>query len=221
MASFNFNDADKYGSSGRGNYFSLKDDRDTATVRFMYESEDDLEGYSVHEVEIDGRRRYVNCLREYNQPIDDCPFCREHKPLKAKVFVPLYDVDSQETKVWERSKVFLNDLSLLCEKFEKKNRGIPLCDGIFDITRMGKKGDTKTRYDIDFAELANEEDDLPEKPEILGTFVLDKNADEMEYFLENGDFPSEDELPTRRERRSENRTSQRRTSRESKYGKDF
>jgi hypothetical protein len=50
-------------------------------------------------------------------------------------------------------------------------------------------------------------EDLPELPEILGGLVLDKNADEMNYYLDNGEFPSEDEEPTRRRetRQSESR----------------
>ena len=57
-----------------------------------------------------------------------------------------------------------------------------------------------------------------EIPEVLGTIVLDKSAEEMEYFLDYGEFPSEEnEAPARRrtsertERGSATRTEGRRT----------
>jgi hypothetical protein len=68
-------DAEKYGGQGGGGYFSLKDDGDTARVRFLYDSIEDVEGYCVHEVEIGDKKKYVNCLREYGDPVDKCPFC--------------------------------------------------------------------------------------------------------------------------------------------------
>ena len=75
MATFDVNTADNYGGSGGGSFFSLKDDKDTAQVRFMYNSLEDVVGYAVHEIEVGGKKRYINCLREYNQPVDDCPLC--------------------------------------------------------------------------------------------------------------------------------------------------
>ena len=42
-------------------------------------------------------------------------------------------------------------------------------------------------------------DDLPEVPAVLGKLVLDKTADEMQYYLDNGVFPADDgEAPIRR-----------------------
>ena len=95
MARFTAQDADKYGGKGGAGFFSLKGDGDSAVVRFLYNDVDDVEGYAVHEVEIDDKKRYVNCLRDYNSPIDDCPFCRAKKYQIAKLFVPLYNEDEQ------------------------------------------------------------------------------------------------------------------------------
>ena len=81
MAKFNADTVDKYGGHGGAGYFSLKNDKDVARVRFLYNSADDIEGYAVHEVEIDGKKRYVNCLREYNQPLDTCPFCAASREI--------------------------------------------------------------------------------------------------------------------------------------------
>lgn len=208
---FKHDEVDKYGGSGGGGYFSLKDDGDSARVRFMYEHIDDVDGVAVHEVEIDGRKRYVNCLREYNSPIEDCPFCREHKRQLAKLFVPIYNVDEDKVQVWERGKKFFSEISSLISRYSDEKT--PFCSQQFDIVRQGKKGSTSTQY---FKYPAGQPDgttldDLPELPNIMGGLVLDKSAEDMEYFLETGNFPPEDDEPVRRR---DSRGSERRNSRE-------
>ena len=51
MGAFKANeDMDHYGGQGSAGFFSLKDDKDTARVRFMYSGIEDVQGYAVHEV---------------------------------------------------------------------------------------------------------------------------------------------------------------------------
>lgn len=188
MAKFSVNDAENYGGNGGGNFFSLKNDKDVATVRFMYNTIEDVEGYAVHEVEVDGKKRYVNCLRSYTEPVDKCPLCAARYKVLAKLFVMLYDVDAEEVKVWDRGKTFFSKLSSLCARYN------PLVSTPFEIERNGKKGDTKTTYEtyaLDTDETKLE--DLPEIPELLGTLILDKTAEELNYFLDNGVFPGSNE----------------------------
>ena len=199
MARFNTETAEHYGGQGGAGYFSLKNDKDVATVRFMYNSIDDVTGYAVHEVEIEGKKRYVNCLREYNQPKDVCPFCRANKYTTAKLFVPIYNVDEDRVQVWERGKKFISKISSICARYPD------VVSHKFEIERNGKKNETTTTYEI--YEVGKDEttlEDLPEQTQILGKLVLDKTADDMEFFLENDYFPPEgDEAPVRR--RSESR----------------
>ena len=188
MAKFSVNDAENYGGNGGSNFFSLKNDKDVATVRFMYNTIEDVEGYAVHEVEVEGKKRYVNCLRSYNEPVDKCPLCAARYKVLAKLFVMLYDVDAEEVKVWDRGKTFFSKLSSLCARYN------PLVSTPFEIERNGKKGDTKTTYEtyaLDTDETKLE--DLPEIPKLLGTLILDKTAEELNYFLDNGVFPGSDE----------------------------
>ena len=196
MARFNAGDADKYGGNGGGGYFSLKNDRDIATVRFLYNSADDVEGYAVHEVEIDGKKRYVNCLREYNQPIDDCPFCKARKFQVAKLWIPLYNEDEDKVQVWERGKKFFNKLSSVLSRCDAD----PICSQTFEIERNGKPKDTQTTYEI--YQTKDKPDDTVlddfDMPNILGGIVLDKSAEDMEFYLEEGYFPPEDDEPVRR-----------------------
>ena len=210
MARFNTETAEHYGGQGGAGYFSLKNDKDVARVRFMYNSIDDVEGYAVHQVEIDGKKRWVNCLREYNQPKDVCPFCRENMFTSAKLFIPLYNIDEDKQQVWERGKKFISKISSICAHYPD------VVSHVFEIERNGKKGETTTTYEI--YEVDKDEttlEDLPEISDPLGTIVLDKSADDMEFYLENGYFPpTGEEAPVRRNsRREEEPEEERRASR--------
>jgi hypothetical protein len=199
MARFNTETADKYGGHGGAGYFSLKNDKDVAQVRFMYDSIDDVEGYAVHEVTIDDKKRYVNCLREYNELKDKCPFCAANKFTTAKLFIPIYNIDLDRVQVWERGKKFISKISSICARYPN------VVSHKFEIERNGQKGDTSTTYEI--YEIGKDDttlQDLPEPNPILGTLVLDKSADDMEFYLDNGYFPPDDEdMPVRRRARQE------------------
>lgn len=192
MARFGFNEADNYVSSGNGgSYLTLKNDGDVAMVRFMYDGPEDIEGYRIHEVQIDGKTRDVNCLKEdYNSPDSCCPFCMAKYPAKNKYYIPVYDCDADEVKVWTRSHSYVAK-----RIFPLTQEVQPLCSQEFKITRHGVAGDKQTDYSI--YPVRSEElqlHELPELPEILGNrFLLDKSFDDMEYYLNNGCFPSQEE----------------------------
>ena len=185
MARFGVNEAENYGSNGGGGYFSLKNDKDTARVRFLYDNVEDVEGFAVHEIEIDGKKRPVNCLREYGAPVSDCPFCAAKMPVRAKYYIPLQDVDNDRVVIWERGKQFGNKLSSLCARYPH------LYTRVFEIERNGKAGDKETTYEIYPTDDKNENLRLEdfELPEVLGGPVMDKSAEEMQYFLDRGIFP--------------------------------
>lgn len=213
MAKFNANEVENYGGSGGAGYFSLKNDKDTAQVRFMYNNIDDVEGYAVHQVDVDDKKRYVNCLREYNQPVSDCPFCEAKNFQLAKLFVPLYDIKDDKVKIWERGKKFFSKIGSICARYSNPT----VVSHIFEIERNGKPGDQTTSYEIYETDQDNTTmEDLPEKPELLGGLILDKSKEEMQYYLDNGKFPSNNEenhVVRRRENTSDEtprRTPQRR-----------
>lgn len=194
MARFRYDEADRYGGQGGTGFFSLKNDKDVALVRFMYNSVDDVEGYAVHQVEIDGKKRYVNCLREYNQPKDACPFCRANMFTTAKLFIPVYNIDEDKVQMWERGKKFISKISSICARYPD------VVSHKFEIERNGKKGETTTTYEI--YEVGKDEttlEDLPDVANPLGSIVLDKSADDMEFYLDNEYFPPDgEEAPVRR-----------------------
>ena len=199
MARFKADEASNYGGQGGSGFFSIANDKEVKQVRFMYDKVEDIEGMSVHKVKIGDKDRYVNCLREYNQPIDDCPFCREKMPTQARLFIPIYNVDEDAVQIWDRGKTMFSKMTSLCSRYATKGN---LVNNIFEIERNGKPKDTNTTYEIFQIDKDDTElQDLPEPSTILGGIVLDKTADDMEYYLEEGEFPpadEEDERPTRR-----------------------
>lgn len=208
MARFRYDEADKYGGQGGTGFFSLKNDKDVAQVRFMYNSIDDVEGYAVHQVEIDGKKRYVNCLREYNEPKDVCPFCKANMYTQAKLFIPIYNIDEDKVQLWERGKKFFSKISSICARYPN------VVSHKFEIERNGKPRETTTTYEI--YEVDKDDttlEDLPDVTSPLGSVILDKSADDMEFYLDNEYFPPDgDDAPARRrESREENTRPVRRT----------
>ena len=186
MGVFSFDEADNYGQSNSGSFFQLKDDKDTAKVRFLYNTIDDVQGNVVHQVELpDGKKRYVNCLRAYNEPLDKCPLCQAQYKQLPKLFIRLYNEDAKEVQIWERGKTYFQKMASLAARYN------PLCNTVVEIERNGKKGDQKTEYIFYPLDTTEFNLDDVEIPEVLGTLILDKTADEMRDFLQLGDFVDE------------------------------
>lgn len=132
---------EKY-SGGSSTFFSLKNDGDTALVRFLYRGEDDLQKdlVVVHEVDIDNSKRKVECLQPKGQ---DCPLCDAKIPNRARLFLQLIDYeDGEQLKVWERGKRFVPEILGYIMSFE------PIYTTVAQVTRYGKKGDTQTSYKL-------------------------------------------------------------------------
>ena len=148
--------------------------------------------------------------------MDKCPFCQAKLKLDAKLFVPLYNEDLNKFQIWERGKKFYGQISGLCARYPN------IVSRTFDIERNGKPKDTGTTYNIfpvgdaDGTTVDDILDDLQmdELPNPIGTIILDKTAEEMESYLNNGDFPSENSTPVRRRNSSSDEEEpRRRTSR--------
>lgn len=208
MSRFNYAESENYGAQ-KSNYFSLKDDGDTAKIRFLINDINDLEGVAVHEVQIGDKRIDVECLRAYNEPIEHCPLCAANYKQNAKLFVPIYDEDSKESKIWTRGRTFFQKLSSLCSHFN------PLVSTLFEIERVGKKGDTSTTYETYNIKTDNAR--IEDFPEINaeGTCFQVKTEQELDYYLQNGTFPEENTQVARGTRQAGNsQATERRASRE-------
>ena len=187
MARFNASESAHYGGQGGTGFFGISNDKEVKQVRFMYDSVDDVEGMSVHKVKVDDRDRYVNCLRAYNEPVDSCPFCKGHIPVQARLFIPVYNVDEDAVQIWDRGKSMFEKITGLCARYGTKTSFV---SNIFDVERHGKAGDKKTTYEIYLNQTDDTQlTDLPDVPDVLGGLVMDKSAEDMEYYLSEHEFP--------------------------------
>ncbi len=184
MAQFGLNDAENYGGNGAG-FFSLKNDGDSKTVRFMYTSVDDIQGYAVHRIDVNGRNRYVNCLREYNEPIDSCPLCKARNFQSGKFFFSLYDIDEDTVLIWDRGKNILKTLVPVLTSIKGDICGTPIT-----ITRHGEAGDTNTKYSFELGEPDGVTmEDLPDPANPLESLVLDYDYDTLNTYVTTGKLP--------------------------------
>lgn len=197
MARVSYDDSEKYFSGGSSEWFQLKNDGDVARVQFMLNSMEDIPIFSTHKVKVDGKDRYVDCLRSPEDPIECCPFCAAGLAAKAVRFIIMFQHDDEKVKIWERGRQFMAKLQGLI------NRYSPLENYVFDIERHGKAGDQTTKYEIypiDSVQPFNLND--VEMPDLEGGLILQKSVEEMEYYLNYGQFPdSEVEQPVNVRRR--------------------
>lgn len=194
MAEFRVDEAESFGGNGGGGFFSLKNHKDTAKVRFLYDNINDVKPRSVHEVDVNGKKREVDCLRGYGEPVDVCPFCAANYPTRVKYHIPVYDVANKRSVIFERGKSFGSKLSGLCARYSH------LFQRVFDIERHGAAGDKETTYEIyptDEMDANLRLEDF-EIPKVLGTIVLTKTAEEMQYYVDRKVFPDDSSTPVRR-----------------------
>ncbi len=195
MGRVNLNDVDNYKSNSGASFFGLENDKDVATVRLCHNDASDIEIIACHQIEVDGKKRKVSCLRNYDDPIQVCPLCLAGVPLQIRYFVHLLEYQktfdgfekNPQKKIWERGRTFQKEILGLAGRYN------PLWKTVFEIERQGKKGDQTTKYGIypmnyTLDELPIADEDL-ENDSVLGTIILEKNAEELDYFLNNGEFP--------------------------------
>lgn len=195
MARVSYEESEKYFSGTGSDWFQLKNDGDVARVQFMLNSIDDIPIFSTHKIKVGDKERYVDCIRNPEDPIDACPFCAAGFPAKAVRFIVMYQHEDGKVKIWERGRQFISKLQGLINRYN------PLEEKVFEIERHGKAGDTNTKYEIYPLDGATPVamDDV-EFPELEGSLILVKTAEDMEYYLDNGSFPNDgqEEAPVRR-----------------------
>ena len=188
MAKVTIDDARK--ASSNGTFFSLKNDKEEASVRFLYSTTKDVDIYSVHEIKLGDRRRLVDCLKDPTNPDSHCPFCDAGVKKQQKVFLLLLDEKTDEVKLWERT--FLgyerNILPILEHVSSDEIVGTR-----FTIIRNGKPGDMKTTYTLMVSGVDETiMKDFPGGLPATDSSILKKTAEEMEVYLDTGNFPQEE-----------------------------
>ena len=160
---------EKYKTSS--DFFTLKNDRDKAEVRFLYDFAamplndieiSDLDCYVVHEIELDGKRRVRQCTMD-----SSCPDCQNGNKAKLRMFIQLFNTVTRKVEVWERPASYASRL------LEKVNTYGPLINRPYLVTRLGAKGSTDTKYEIDALDKDNKTlSDFPDRVDIVGTVIL-------------------------------------------------
>lgn len=187
MARININNSGKYTNNGGTTFFGLQDDGDVAKVRFLYDQEDgsDLDYYLVHQVELNGKKRYVNCLAVQEDGTLDthkCPLCQEGNMRQEKLFLQLYNEETDEVQLWERGKTFVPKIQSLI------NRKKHLVAQSIEIERNGKKGSQSTSYTFYPLEVDGKTlEDFPAKSDLLEKFIIDASVKDMEDII-NGTY---------------------------------
>ena len=204
MAQLNFGNMQENNNTFNNSvgFFSLKNDGDSAVVRFMYDDIASLEAssFSVHDVVVNQKHRKVSCLREPEEPFNKCPLCASGNAAKQKFFIHLVQYVLNPTtgqieaqpKIWERSVSYAFKLRDFLNEYG------PLSQVLFKITRKGAAGSTDTDYNIMFLynpEVYNEVNypillDAFKDHKILGGLVMQKTFDEVNTFITTGEFPA-------------------------------
>lgn len=201
MAKISFNDyqANSFSGSSNVGFFSLQNDGDEAIVRILHDSVDSFDIVSVHDVPVQGRNRKVDCLRTMRDPLDKCPFCSAGHKTFQRFYIHLlrYDKDPStgdiivSPQIWERSASYGTTLKNLMDEYG------PLSECIFKVRRNGAKGDLHTTYSIMFGNPAIYKEEFYPKDvslfddySVVGSVVMSKTADEMNYYIQTGDFES-------------------------------
>lgn len=189
-------------------YFFLPDNESSALVRFDYSSTSEFEFADIHRVKTENGYRNVACLRTPNEPLSKCPFCEHNEQRSSKMFVKLIEYTTTEdgkvqvnAKVWERPAYFAKTLETYLNEYGD------LRDVVFKIVRKGAKGEMKVAYDIMYKNPMMYSEEAGFKKDFSGFdgfelnhhSFMERNAEEMRYFLDNGSFPPFDGNAHKRE----------------------
>lgn len=201
-----WNEMESFQTSERVPFFNLADDGDKAVVRFYHENGNDIEKLAVHTVTVNDRKVKVLCLRTPNDSETECPLCTEGYMCSPKMFLKLlvytpdkngYYTTPGVLNIWEKGRGFIKKIQSLINRYTGKGRAF--YDTVFEIERCGKKGDNKTSYEIYPCEnLEPDECPLPANNDgmefsVVGKIVREYTFEDMEYFIENEEFPKKDD----------------------------
>lgn len=172
----------KYDNGGfsKTGWFQLKDDGDTATVRFLHKGECgvkdgepdyDFPIYEVHKLDVDGsgRDRTVLCKGE------GCELCKSGNKPALRMFLQMVNLDEKDkdkqVQLWERG---LNDIKTMIgltgEYGDLTQRDIK-------IKRSGAKGSLKTTYQYFPKDKSAME--IPEPQDLVGSLILDLSPEDQ------------------------------------------
>lgn len=178
--------------------FYLSDDNDEAVVRILHDDIDSFDIVASHNVQTNGKYRDINCVRDFSEPVSNCPLCAMGNKARVRMYIHLlqYDKDEQGNitctpKVWDRGIDYREKLKSYLENYG------PLSDIMCKIIRHGAKGDMQTKYEfvpnlspVNFPpELYVKDESHFDDYNSIGTVVWAKSKEDMEFYAQNKEFP--------------------------------
>lgn len=140
MAKFSFDQMMQHTTGGGSSFFSLKENEE-ARVRFLYNTFNDIEGYTVHEFNKNNNYATIVCARQEGESKEVCKWCMmDNKPVN-RVIVPVYNEDNGELQYWKRSEQWIKD-TLLPQIEEVVKLGAAISSQVYKVKRKGKGLDT-------------------------------------------------------------------------------
>ena len=200
MGNFSFDNIRQTNNSSNNNrvsYFSLKNDGDSAIVRFMHDTIESFDVVNCHDVTVNNQRRRVGCVREKDKPADYCPLCASGNPFKQRMYVHLVEyVKDDNGNITPVAKVWDRPVSYAYKLRDYLNNYGNLSDVIFTVKRNGAAGDLSTTY-TEMPGMPNmypaekyPKIEFPSDYQALGIAVMKKSVDEIRAYLETGSFPA-------------------------------
>lgn len=174
-------------------YFGLPKEGDSAIIRIMHDSVEDLEVLATHEVRIDGKYRKVSCLRGEKDSLDMCPLCTDDFPRKKILYLHLieYVTDSSSgqviptPRIWERPLGFIGELKEYMEAYA------PLSDQVFKVKRTGTGPSTRYTFiplnnNVAPESVYGKHAEFFESYQALGVNVQERDAENIIKLMEEG-----------------------------------
>lgn len=127
-------------STERPPYFSIKGDRETKQVRFLYNTINDIYFDIVHEVTVNNKTQTIQCLNSDGSNHAGCPLCSNGYDQIVKLYIPVLDLSDNKVKIWTRGKSFVAQLQGLAA------RNNPISGAVIEVMRLGAPRDSKTQY---------------------------------------------------------------------------
>lgn len=132
-----FKTARQYNEEKFGGLFLLRNDGDSADVIFLYRNLDDVLIADTHYIKSADYSGYVHCCGR------GCPACEKGIRVQTKLFIPMYNLTTNQIEFWDRNVRFENQLSQdVFERYPNPS------EFVFRITRHGVAGDVNTTYQI-------------------------------------------------------------------------
>lgn len=181
-----FKTVKSYNEEKFGDFFLLRNDKDSADVIFLYEGAEDVLVADVHYLKSSSYSGYAHCCGA------GCPACERGIRTQTKLFIPLYNLTTGKIEFFDRTMRF--EPQLQQDVFSRYPNP---SEYVFRIVRNGAAGSVDTTYSIvavgkntQFPYSAILAANNATMPEYYNNICRDLTVAEMRQMLNDSDRPS-------------------------------